>query len=291
MSALLGRWPRLLSIAGIVLLIAAVQAWGFHRQAKPLLAVAHEELTALQHEVPDNRLLNLSLQQLQEYWRASGDELTRRQILELRDSLYDRFAAEPVTAIGEFARVVGGFDARSAAEQETLATLEQRVARLERMYADHFGAARRAVTHPAWYLQPTASFLNNDAARNRALAFNHALYLLHVRETGAAVELLDELRRDDLSPALYSKALLALARLQYDAFRVEKDDAYFREALQYAQHSVQRDAGNALAKVFLDYLLSVDREATEVDVSPLEGEGTGEGEGERGAINVEPGEF
>ncbi len=291
MNSIINRWPALLRFAGVLLLIAGLQAWGFYRQASPLIAEAHEQLNQLQHEVPDNRLANLSLQSLQAYWKTAEVELTRRQVLELRDSVSQRFDADPAAAVREFARVVEGFEPRSVAEQEVLATLQRQVAQLDRMYADHFEAAIAAVAHPAWYLQPTASFLNNDQTRSRALAFNHALYLMHARNTSAAVEILNDLRGDSADRSLRAKALFTLSRLQYQAYRLENNPSYYQDALQLAQQSVRSDADHALAKLFLDYLLSIDRQAVEVDVSPLEGEGTGEGEGERGAIASDPGEF
>ncbi len=291
MNSIINRWPALLRFAGILLLIAGLQAWGFYRQASPLIAEAHEQLNQLQHEVPDNRLANLSLQSLQAYWKTTKVELIRHQVLELRDSVSQRFEADPAAAVREFARIVDGFEPRSITEQEVLATLQRQVAQLDRMYADHFEDAIAAVAHPAWYLQPTAAFLNNDQTRSRALAFNHALYLMHVRNTSAAIEILDDLRGDSADRSLRAKALFTLSRLQYQAYRLENNPSYYQDALQLAQQSVRSDAGHALAKLFLDYLLSIDRQAVEVDVSPLEGEGTGEGEGERGAITSDPGEF
>ena len=288
MNAIINSWPALLRFAGILLLIAGLQAWGFNRQASPVIAEAHEQLLLLQNEVPDNRLANLSMQSLQAYWNATETELTRRQVMELRDSVLQRFDADPQDAVREFTQVVGSFESRTVAEQDVLTTLQRQTTQLERMYADHFEDAIAAVAHPAWYLQPTAAFLNNDQTRSRALAFNHALYLMHVRETSAAVEILDNLRADE---SLRAKALFTLSRIQYRAFRLEKDPLYFQDALQLAQQSVRSDAGHALAKLFLDYLLSIDRQSVEVDESPVEGEGSGEGEGERGAIAVDPGEF
>ena len=288
MNAIINSWPALLRFVGILLLIAGLQAWGFNRQASPVIAEAHEQLLLLQNEVPDNRLANLSMQSLQAYWNATETELTRRQVMELRDSVLQRFDADPQDAVREFTQVVGSFESRTVAEQDVLTTLQRQTTQLERMYADHFEDAIAAVAHPAWYLQPTAAFLNNDQTRSRALAFNHALYLMHVRETSAAVEILDGLRADE---SLRAKALFTLSRIQYRAFRLEKDPSYFQDALQLAQQSVRSDAGHSLAKLFLDYLLSIDRQAVEVEVSPLEGEGTGEGEGERGAISTDPGEF
>jgi hypothetical protein len=161
------------------------------------------------------------------------------------------------------------------------------------MYADHYGAAIAAYAHPAWYLQPTAGLLNNDRERSRALEFNHALYLIEVRDAGAALEIFDELRDapEFESGPLRSRLLFALSRLQFQAYEVEKNPGFLVEALQYAQQSARADAGFELPKVFLEYLLSIDRAATQVDMSPMEGEGTGEGEGERGAIITIPEDF
>jgi tetratricopeptide (TPR) repeat protein len=288
MSPIMNNWPTLLRYAGILLLVAGLQAWGFNRQVTPLVAEAHEQLLLLQNEVPANRLANLSLQSLQLYSNTTEAELTQRQVLELRDSVLHRFDADPQGAVSQFAQVVRDFESRTAAEQDVLSTLQRQTTQLERMYADHFDDTIIAVTHPAWYLQPTAAFLNNDQAQSQALQFNHALYLMHVRKTSAAVEILDSLRSDE---ALQAKALFTLSRIQYRAFRLEKDPSYFQDALQLAQQSVRSDASHALAKLFLDYLLSIDQQAVEVDESPIDSEGTGEGEGERGAIGVDPGEF
>jgi hypothetical protein len=287
----MNRWPDYLRIAGVVLLLASLQAWGYYRQASPLIAEAQQQLSLLQREIPDSRLINQSLQSLQAYWKLADDEVTRRQILELRDFVLQGFDSDPRTAVQEFARVVDSFESRRVTEQEVLVTLQRHVTQLERMYADHFDEAIATVSNPAWYLQPTAAFLNNNLAQSQALAFNHSLYLMHVRDTSAAVEILDDLRSHSADESLQAKALFTLSRIRYQAFRLEKDPSYFQDALLLAQLSVRSDAGHALAKLFLDYLLSVDRRAVEVDESPLEGEGSGEGEGERGAIANDPGEF
>ena len=291
MNSKLNSWPALLRFTGILVLLAGLQAWGFYRQASPLIAEAHQQLSLLQQEVVDNRLANLLLQSLQAYWKVAEEEVTRRQVLELRDSVSLHFGDDPAAAIREFARVVAAFESRSVAEQDVLTNLQRQAVQLERMYTDHFSTAIVVVSHPAWYLQPTAALLNNDRAQSQALEFNHALYLMHVRNTSAAVEILDDLRGESADDSLRAKALFTLSRIQYRAHRLEKDPSYFQDALQLAQQSVRSDASHALAKLFLDYLLSIDRQAVEVDTSPLEGQGTGEGEGERGAIATDPEEF
>lgn len=288
--------PRLrfwLRTAGIVLLLAAVQAWAFSRSTMPRIAEASRQLTALQQEVNDNRLANLSLEALQEYWSTVDSPVTKRQVLELRDNFIDRFAADPAGAVAELELVTGSFEAANVIEEEVLATLRRRVGQLAGMYADHYGAALAAYEYPAWYLQPTAGLLNDDGERQRALAFNHALYLVEIRDAAAALEIFDELRDapEFESGPLRSRLLFALARLQFQAWQIEPDPGFLGEALQYTQQSARADADFELPKVFLEYLLSIDRQAAEVEMSPQEGEGSGEGEGERGAIVTEPEDF
>lgn len=291
MTSPINKWPDYLRIAGIVLLLSGLQAWGFYKQGSPLIVEAQRQLSLLQREVPDSRLVNLSLQSLKTYWDINNDELTRRQILELRDFVMREFGTDPRTAVQQLVRVVDSFESRSMDDQEALAILKKQVSRLGRMYTDHYGRAILAVSKPPWYLLPTASFLNNNIAQLDALAFNHSLYLMHVQDSSAAIEILDNLRGNTTDESLRAKSLFTLSRIRYQAFRVEKDPSYFQDALQLAQQSVRSDAGHELAKLFLDYLLSVDRNSVEVDTSPIEGDGEGEGEGERGAIANDPGEF
>ena len=291
MTAMTHRLPKLLLWIGVLLLVAGLQAWGFNRQTVPLIALAADELAALQHEVADNHLMNQSLRSLQSYSRTMEDALSQRQIIELRDYVLDNFGPDPAAAVATFANVVSSFQSRSVADQEALADLKRQVTRLQRMYTDHYASAIDAVSSPAWFLQPTAFFLTDDSKRDHALALNHALYFAHIRDAAAAIGILDALRAESEDDLLIARTLFLQARLQFDAYRAEKDPAYFRESLQYAQRSVMSDADHDLAKMFLDYLVSLDRQAIEVDVSPLEGEGSGEGEGERGAIATEPEEF
>lgn len=295
-GATLAGHPRFrfwLRTAGILLLFAAIQAWAFDRGSAPLIADAGEQLAALQQEVNDNRLANLSLEALQDYWNIAGDQATKRRILELRDTVVERFPADPAGAVGELVRVTNGFEPSNTVEEEVLTLLGQRVAGLERMYADHYAAAIAAYDRPAWYLQPTAGLLNNDREKSRALEFNRALYLIEIRDAGAALEIFEQLRDapEFESGPLRSRLLFALSRLQFQAYQVEKNPGFLNEALQYAQQSARADAGFELPKVFLEYLLSIDRAAAPVDTAPLEGEGAGEGEGEQGAIVADPEDF
>ena len=285
------RHTRWLRIAGLVLLLGGLQAWAFSHRVAPLAEQSREQLIALQQEVPDNRLMNQSLRSLQDYWRLADDDVTKRQILELRDKVLQRFNAEPAAAVADYARVTRTFAARTPAAQEALTIVRAQVERLAVMYTDHYAAALGAYAAPPWYLLPTAAFLNNDPARRHALAYDHALYLVLVRDVSGGIAVLDELRREAESPALEAQVLYALARAQYAAYELQKDPAYFREALQYTQQSIRTDAAEPLPRLFLEYLLSVDRQAAKAEMDPLEGEGSGEGEGKRGTIATDSGEF
>lgn len=289
-SSRLRTWLRW---GGALLLVAGLQAWGFARTTGPLITEAEQQLEALQQEVGGNRLANLSLEALQGYWNAIDDEAVKREVLGVRDTVMTRFSSDPAAAVEELVRVTASLEARSVVEQEALDTLNRRVERLGNMYSDHFAAAITAYRYPPLYLQPTAGFLNNSRERDHSLAYNHALYLMDVRDTSGALEILDGLREEPEfeTGAWRARLLFAMARLQFQAFQLDKDPAFFRESLQYAQQAARADADYALPKVFLEYLLSVDRNATQVDTAQMEGEGTGEGEGERGAIVTSPEDF
>lgn len=273
------------------MLVGGLQAWAFNNRVTPLAEKAREQLTALQQEVPDNRLMNQSLRSLQDYWRLADDDVTKRQVLELRDNVLQRFNAEPAAAVQDYATVSRTFAARTPAAQEALAIVQAQAERLAVMYADHYAAALGAYSAPPWYLLPTAALLNNDPVRRHALTYDHALYLVLVRDISGGIDVLDGLRREAETAALEALVLFALARAQYAAYELQNDPAYFREALQYTQQSIRTDAGEPLPRLFLDYLLSVDRQAAKVDTDPIDGEGSGEGEGERGTIATDAGEF
>ena len=276
---------------GILLLVAGLQAWGFHRSIEPQVAAARAQLAALQQEVPDNRLMNLALQALQDYWRLADDEVVKSQVLELRDNVLQRFNAEPAVAVEDFARVSRTFAARTPGSQEALALLQERVERLAGMYEDHYAKALAAYTSPAWYWLPTAAILNRDSDRSNSLAYNDALYRVLVRDIDGGIGMLDELRRTAGTPAFESDVLFALARTRYAAFEQQKDPAFLREALQYAQQSVRTEAGTPMHQLFLEFLLAIDQEAAKVEMDPMQGEGSGEGEGQRGTIATDTGEF
>lgn len=280
-----------LRIAGIVLLVVGLQAWGFNRQVISRTDVAAANLALLQQEVPGNRLINAAMTSLRDYYRISNDELRRRQIVELRDTVSERFAENPRLAIDDAVRITGGFDARTSGEHEAINSVIQNFARLQEIYADHYAAAIEAYSDPSWLFQPAAALLRMRSSAGLALRFDHALYLMLVGDRAAANAILESLREADGSAAFDSRVLLAQARLQFDAFRVEQDPEYLRQAVEYARESLRHDAAYELPKLLLEYLLAIEPQAAETGETSMQGQGTGESEGERGSISDRPSEF
>jgi hypothetical protein len=279
---------RTLKIAGILLLVGGLQALSFDRFIAPVLDNAATNLARLQQEVPGNHLVNVTLEVLRDYRRISADEVRKRQALQLRQDFIQQFKDEPEEAIAEFSRVVSGFEAQSSAEQELLATLQRNLSILGEMYANHFARALEYHSSPPWFFQPAASLVTLGRSGEQSLRFNHALYLMLTGQRGTANSIFNDLRANTESDAFKSRILFAQSRLQYDAFLVQQDSEYHRQAVQHAQQSLRHNAAYDLPKLFLEYLLTIDLQAVETEGDPREGQGSGESQGERGAISNEP---
>ena len=277
-----------LRIAGILVLAAGLQSWGFNRHTAPLVDKAKRELIFLQEEIPTDNLIDATLGSLREYWQISDDSVQKRQIMKLRDAFVQRFREDSRLVIEDTIHIVSGFDANSDSEREMLGNLRQHLTRLQEVYSDHYAVAIAEYTDAPLYVQPTATLLSLNRSGMEELSFNHALYLLLVGDRSAANSIYTDLRRNARSKGFKSRVLYAQARLHYDAFQIEKDPEYFLQAVQYAQQSLQSDASYAVPKLFLEYLLSIDQQALEVESSPEEGLGSGESQGERGAISTDP---
>lgn len=284
----MSRGSLVLKVGGFLLLAGGVQSLGFQAYVDPQIGDARTNLSLLQQELPGNHLVNGTLETLRDLRRFSADEVRQRQTLQLRQDFIQTFAEDPRLAIGEFSRVVGGFAAQSPPEEELLTTLRQNLARLDEMYSDHFAVALSSYSSPPFWFQPSAAVITAGASGRQALEFNHALYLMLTGERGAANSIFDELRENAGSDLFSSRILFAQSRLHFDAYRVEKDPEYHRQAVQFAEQSLRHDAGYEQPKLFLEYLLAIDLQAAAIEGTPREGQGAGEAEGERGAISADP---
>ena len=103
-------------------------------------------------------------------------------------------------------------------------------------------------------------------------------------DRSAANSMYNELRRSTRNDLINSRVLYAQARLQFEAFRIDGDPEYFRQARQYTQESLSSDPTQGVPKLMLEYLLSTGQRAVDVESAPEEGQGSGESEGQRGSL-------
>lgn len=276
---------RSLRFAGGLLLVIGIQAWIFQSMVATQSEDNLRRLNALIEEVPSHTKLNQSLATLRDLHRASRDSSQRQKIIVLRDTLINQFASAPGATIKKAIQQSSELQGTSDHETTLLQTLHDALAGLRDIYIDDGSNALSAYLRAPIYLQPTASLLALNGETRDRLEINESIYLLLVGDRDAALLLLDELRRDVHPTEIRSKALFVLSRLKFDEFRASGSDEHFRQARDLTRLSLSLDPKQDLPKLFLEYLLSLDAEAVEIDSEPEEGQGTGESEGERGAIS------
>jgi len=274
-----------LKLIGTVLIIFGVQAWGFHSFVTPRIENADVNLIALLEEAPTNSLIDATLTTLRDYRRANDDEVQNRQILGLRETIVRGYRDDPRAVIDEALRVSVGLNGDTEIEQELLATLRRNLLRLQAMYTDHYAEVIARYSRAPLYLQPTAALLSLNRSSRERFEFNHALYRMLSGDHGAANSIYSELRRSTQDDLIISRALYGQARLQFEAFRIDGDPEYYRQARQYTQESLSNDPAQGVPKLFLEYLLSIDQQAVDIESAPEEGQGSGESEGERGSLS------
>ena len=271
--------------SGAVLIIFGLQAWGFYSLLGPRIEIADENLMALLEEVSANSLIDETLSTLSDYRREYDDGVRSRQILGLRQMIVRGYRDNPRAVVDEALRISGGFNPDSAIERELLASLRRNLLRLQTIYSDQYGDVIARFNRPPLYLQPTAALLAlNQSTRDR-LEFNHALYLMLSGNRSAANSMYSELRRSTGNGEIHARSLYAQARLQFEAFQIDADPEYYRQARQYTQESLSSDPTQGVPKLFLEYLLSIEQRAMDVESTPEEGQGAGEADGERGSIS------
>ncbi|HET6629664.1 MAG TPA: hypothetical protein VFG91_07805 [Woeseiaceae bacterium] len=292
------RWKRVmpalplaLKSAGALLLIFGLQGWAFQHGVVPRIAAAEANLAQLRQEAPTDELMNDALSALGDCWRLAADEGRKRRLVALRDTVMRRFADNPAAAAAELGRAASELQAESEVERSALEDLRAKTARLQAAYSDDYGELLRLYSDVPWYFQPGAAIFEAGRPAEQRLAFNHAQYLMLTGNREAAGKALDELRQSARSASFSSRVLFAQARLSYDAYRAEANVQYYDDALQYIRQSLRDDPDYALPKLFLEFLLSVDQDAMELDVSPVEAQGSGEAQGERGDISSGSREF
>ncbi len=274
-----------LKLIGTVLIIFGVQAWGFHSFVTPQIENADVNFIALLEEAPTNSLIDATLTTLRDYRRANDDEVQNRQILGLRETIVRGYRDDPRAVIDEALRISVGLNGDTDIEQELLATLRRNLLRLQAMYTDYYAEVIVRYSRAPLYLQPTAALLSLNRSSRERFEFNHALYRMLSGDHGAANSIYSELRRSTQDDLIISRALYGQARLQFEAFRIDGDPEYYRQARQYTQESLSNDPTQGVPKLFLEYLLSIDQQTVDIESAPEEGQGSGESEGERGSLS------
>jgi len=274
-----------LKLIGASLVFLGAQTWGFHNFVAPRIENADANLIALLEEAPTNSLIDATLTTLRDYRRENDDEVQSRQILGLRETIVRGYRADPRAVIDEALRISVGLNGDTHVERELLATLRRNLLRLQAMYADHYAEVIARYSRAPLYLQPTAALLSLNRSSRERFEFNHALYRMLSGDHGAANSMYSELRRNTQDDLINSRALYGQARLQFEAFRIDGDPEYYRQARQYTQESLSNDPAQGVPKLFLEYLLSIDQQAADVESAPEEGQGSGESEGERGSLS------
>jgi hypothetical protein len=274
-----------LKLIGAALVFLGAQTWGFHNFVAPRIENADANLIALLEEAPTNSLIDATLTTLRDYRRANDDAVQSRQILGLRETIVRGYRDDPRAVIDEALRISVGLNGDTDIEQELLATLRRNLLRLQAMYADHYAEVIARYSRSPLYLQPTAALLSLNRSSRERLEFNHALYRMLSGDHGAANSMYSELRRNTQDGLINSRALYGQARLQFEAFRIDGDPEYYRQARQYTQESLSSDPAQGVPKLFLEYLLSIDQQAVDVESAPEEGQGSGESEGEHGSLS------
>jgi tetratricopeptide (TPR) repeat protein len=291
LTQVIRRLPRILKIAGIIVLIAGLQTYGFYKYFNPRLQMANQNLDRLMNEVGTNDFVNSVLNNFGDLRRISDDDAYRGEIVQIYERFIGEFLENPLAAIDEFDRITATLSPPAGAlGEESLARLRAGVEEMKSLYADHYAVIVDRLESPPLYLQPTASIIKNHDNFTQSVQLNHGMYLSVVGNRGEANTIFNDLKQADISDELLSVVHYAQARLLFDAFKTEGQFDYYQQAMQSLKQSLNSNPEYGQPKLFLEYLLSLERGSSEVN-APVTGDGTGEAEGERGVISSAPPNF
>lgn len=290
-NMILARLPGILRITSIIMVIIGLQAYGFYNYFMPRVDSANQELDRLLDEVSTNSFVNEVLNDLGDLRRVSEDEPYRKEIVQIYERFIKDFLEDRREAIAELVRISGTLNTPPGPlGEESMATLSAGVEELQALYSDHYAGIIEQLDSPPIYLQPTASFIGDKHGLERDIHFNHGLYLSAVGDRGPANAVFNELKDSTVDKEFLAQVQYAQARLLYDAYQAEGQFDYYQQAIQSLKDSLRSNPDYGQPKLFLEYLLSLDRGSQEAS-APVTGDGTGEAEGERGVISSAPPNF
>jgi len=282
---------RGLRIAGIIVLLAGLQTWGFYNHFVPRLESANANLDQLMNEVSTNIQMDKVLRELDNFRRVANDEGLQREVLQVYERFIKEFLEDRVPALATFETAVNSFPVPAATlGAESLARVKSDLVRVMEIYGDQYTKLVDDLDSPPLYLQPMAAMVKQDNPLAHKIRFNHALYNSIVGDRAIANTTYNELKQQVKDPQFGAIIHYAQARMLFTAFKTEGKFEYFQEAIQNLQQSLRLHADYGLPKLLLEYLLSAQGGASSAS-SSMEGEGTGEAEGERGVISSAPSNF
>ena len=290
-NQLLEKIPKILRIIGVILIIVGLQSYGFYVHFVPQINSANEELDHLMDDVATNKFVNKVLNDLGNLRRVSEDKAFQGEIVQIYERFIKDFLENRLEAIAEFARITATLNTpEGPLGEESMATLRTGVEQLVSLYADNYQKLIDDLDSPPLYLQPTASFIKRNDTLEQNIMFNHGVYLSIVSDRGAANTIFNDLKKENIDDAFNAVILYAQARMLFDAFQAEGQFDYYQQAIQTLKESLRSNPDYGQPKLFLEYLLSLDRGSQEVN-APVTGDGSGEAEGERGVISSAPPNF
>ena len=288
---LFGKLSKALRILGVIIIIAGLQAYGFYNHFIPRVNLANIELDHLMDEVATNKFVNKVLNDLGDLRRVSEDEAYKKEIVQIYERFIKDFLEDPRDAVAEFVRITATLNTPAGTlGEESMATLKTGVEQMQALYSDRYQEIKDDLDSPPLYLQPTAFFIKRNAIIGQNIRFNHAVYLSLVGDRGGANTIFNDLKKENVSDEFLAVINYAQARLLFDAFQTEGQFDYYQQAIQTLKESLRKNPDYGQPKLFLEYLLSLDRGSQEVS-APVTGDGSGEAEGERGVISSAPPNF
>jgi len=273
---------------GIIIFIIGLQFYGFYQYFSPAVVVANQNLDRLMNEVTSNALAETVLRGLEDVRRHNEDEAFRRQINQMYDQFIEKFIADPRTTLQDFEGAIAGIPTQpTALGNDAVSMLKWDVSRLKEIYSDHYRDLHADLQSPPMYLQPVASVLKRTSGLEAKVAFNQALYLSLVGDRNTANTTFNELKQNLADQDFISAVYYAQARMLFAAFESEGRVEYYLQAIQNLQQSLRYNPTYGMAKLFLEYLLSLQGGGS-AEAVPSEGDGSGEAQGEKGMISSQP---
>lgn len=282
---------KLLRLLGIVVIVAGLQAYGFYSNYVPKVNAANQDLDQLTDEIATNSFTNKVLNNLGDLRRISEDEDYKNEIVQIYERFIGEFLEDRITTIDEFARITDTLDApEGPLGEDSLTTVKNGVVELQKLYSDQYQPIIDSLESPPLYLQPTAALIKRGSSLQQNVMFNHGVYLSLVGDRSTANKLFNDLENMEVDNDFLAIIHYAQARMLYDAFQSEGQFDYYQQAIQSLKESLRKNPEYGQPKLFLEYLLSLDKGSQEVN-APVTGDGSGEAEGERGVISSAPPNF